>query len=110
MAIDYRCWRRGPFVVIAALALAALLATRSAAGDDQPDGEKVMVGARGSVGCGPRPRVVQRLAITEPGVYENILVDGQWVDSTLVKINADNATLRNCEIRNGTHNAVTVYA
>ncbi len=31
-------------------------------------------------------------------------------DSTLVKISADNVTLRHCEIRNGKHNAVTVYA
>ena len=45
-----------------------------------------------------------------PGTYENMLVDGQWTDSTLVKINVDNVTLRNCEIRNGKHNAVTVYA
>ena len=53
---------------------------------------------------------VQRLSITKPGVYENILVDGEWADGTLVKITADGVTLRNCEIRNGTHNAVTVYA
>jgi hypothetical protein len=63
-----------------------------------------------AVGCGPEPKRVQRLVIDQPGVYENYLVDGQWIGSTLVKINADHVTLRNCEIRNGTHNAVTVYA
>ena len=68
------------------------------------------IGARGQVGCGPDPRRVQRLLITEPGVYENILVDGEWGDGTLVKITADGVTLRNCEVRNGRHNAVTVYA
>ncbi len=67
-------------------------------------------GTVGEVGCGTQPKRVQRLEITEPGVYENYLVDGEWIGSTLVKINADNVTLRNCEIRNGTHNAVTVYA
>jgi hypothetical protein len=56
------------------------------------------------------PQRVQRLSINRPGVYENILVDGEWTDGTLVKINADDVTLRNCEVRHGTHNAVTVYA
>ena len=68
------------------------------------------IGTQGRVGCDANAKRVERLIITEPGVYENILVDGQWVGSTLVKINADNVTLRNCEIRNGRHNAVTVYA
>ena len=56
------------------------------------------------------PSRIERLSITRPGTFENMLVDGQWTDGTLVKINADNVTLRNCEIRNGKHNAVTVYA
>jgi hypothetical protein len=68
------------------------------------------LGASGSVGCGKNATRVERLSITQPGSYENMLVDGQWTDSTLVKITADNVTLRNCEIRNGKHNAVTVYA
>jgi hypothetical protein len=51
------------------------------------------------------PTRVERLAITRPGTYENLLVDGEWM-----KITADNVTLRNCEIRSGRHNAVTVYA
>jgi hypothetical protein len=32
-------------------------------------------------------------------VFENILVDGQWSDRTLVKIVANDVTLRHCEIR-----------
>jgi hypothetical protein len=68
------------------------------------------LGARGSVGCGVNATRVEHLSIMRPGTYENMLVDGQWTDSTLVKINVDNVTLRNCEIRNGKHNAVTVYA
>jgi len=68
------------------------------------------VGAGGNVGCSDRPKTLQRLTITEPGVYENLLVDGGWIARNLVQIKADNVTLRNCEIRNGCHNAVTVYA
>ena len=68
------------------------------------------IGPKGEVGCGNSPRRVKRLSITEPGIYENLLVDGEWTDSTLVKITADGVTLRNCEIRHGRHNAVTVVA
>ena len=68
------------------------------------------IGAGPDAGCGPSPRRVRQLVIDEPGVYENYLVDGAWGDSTLVKIRADNVTLRHCEIRHGTGNAVTVYA
>jgi hypothetical protein len=39
-----------------------------------------------------------------------MLINGQWTDSTLVKINTDKVTLRQCEIRHGKHNAVTVSA
>jgi NAD(P)-dependent dehydrogenase (short-subunit alcohol dehydrogenase family) len=38
------------------------------------------------------------------------LIDGEWVASTLVKITADDVTLRNCEIRHGRHNALTIVA
>ncbi|MGE3808141.1 MAG: DUF1961 family protein, partial [Gemmataceae bacterium] len=68
------------------------------------------VGVRGQVGCKEIPKVVDRLVITKPGVYENILVDGKWADGNLVKIQADDVTLRHCEIKNGTHNGITVYA
>lgn len=68
------------------------------------------IGTQGQVGCGENPKRLKQLSITTPGVYENLLVDGEWIDSTLVKITADNVTLRRCEIRNGRHNAVTVYA
>ena len=68
------------------------------------------IGTQGHVGCDVNAKRLERLVITEPGIYENLLVDGEWGGSTLVKITADNVTLRNCEIRNGRHNAVTVYA
>jgi hypothetical protein len=77
---------------------------------DAGDADTPAIGARGQVGCGPAPRRVQRLLITEPGVYEDILVDGEWTDGTLVKITADGVTLRRCEVRHGTHNAIAVYA
>ena len=68
------------------------------------------IGTNGQVGCGQNPKRLKQLSITTPGVYENLLVDGEWIDSTLVKITADNVTLRRCEIYSGRHNAVTVYA
>jgi hypothetical protein len=68
------------------------------------------IGVQGPSGCQANPRRVKRLIIDKPGVYENYLVDGEWGDSTLVKINADHVTLRHCEIRNGKHNAVNVNA
>lgn len=74
------------------------------------DAVRPAIGAGGDIGCRSDAKRVRRLSITEPGVYENLLVDGEWTDGTLVKITADGVTLRNCEIRNGTHNAVTVYA
>jgi hypothetical protein len=66
------------------------------------------IGAADNVGCRDNPQRVERLSIKSPGVYENILVDGEWGESTLVKITADDVTLRNCEIRHGKHNAVLV--
>lgn len=70
--------------------------------------EPPAIGAPENIGCRDNPQRVERLSIKTPGVYENILVDGGWGDSTLVKITADDVTLRNCEIRHGKHNAVLV--
>lgn len=67
-------------------------------------------GTNSPVGCDANAKRVQRLEINKPGVYENYLVDGGWMDSNLVKIMADNVTLRRCEILNGRHNGVVVYA
>jgi hypothetical protein len=65
-------------------------------------------GAQRVVGCGPSAQRLDRLVITKPGVYENLLIDGEWTATTLVKITADDITLRNCEIRHTTKNAVVV--
>jgi hypothetical protein len=67
-------------------------------------------GAQGKVGCLANPKRVDRLEITEPGVYENFLVDSNWQGGNRVKITADNVTLRNCEIRNATGNGISVFA
>ena len=74
------------------------------------DAVSLKVGTHGSIGCDSNAKRVRRLVIDKPGVYENYLVDGEWGGSTLVKINADNVTLRHCEVRHGKHNAITVYA
>jgi hypothetical protein len=65
-------------------------------------------GAQGSVGCGAEAKRLDRLVITKPGVYENLLIDGEWAATTLVKITADDVTIRNCELRNTTKNAIVV--
>jgi hypothetical protein len=65
-------------------------------------------GTRGKIGCDPTAKKLDRLNITKPGVYENLLIDGKWTATTLVKITADDVTLRNCEIRNTTKNAIVV--
>lgn len=68
------------------------------------------IGARGTIGCRENAKQVERLQIAKPGVYENYLVDGRWGAVNLVKVNADDVTLRHCEIRNSTRNGVSVYA
>src|SRR5262245_12349629 len=66
------------------------------------------IGADSRAGCLSNPRRVERLVIETPGIYENILVDGKWGESQLVKIMADGVTLRHCEIHSGKHNGVLV--
>ena len=61
------------------------------------------------VGAPPDAPRVQTLRITEPGTYENILVDGEWIDQDLVRILADDVILRNCTVRNGLRDAIEVY-
>jgi len=92
------------------LAIVLAMTVGSAAAAVEPPVPVSPIGARDDVGCRPDAKRVRRLVIDEPGVYENFLIDGEWADGTLVKITADGVTLRRCEIRNGKHNAVTVYA
>ena len=68
------------------------------------------IGTVGRIGCLEHPKEVNRLEITRPGVYENFRVDGEWARGNLVKITADDVTLRNCEIFNGAGNAIGVFA
>jgi len=56
------------------------------------------VGAHGSIGALAGAKVVSRLKITKPGVYENLIIDGNFAPGNLVKITADEVTLRNCYI------------
>jgi hypothetical protein len=79
-----------------------------AGGEEVPTETKI--GVQGSIGCDAKPQRVSRLVIDKPGIYVNYLVDGEWGGSTLVKITADNVTLRRCEIRHGKHNAINVNA
>jgi hypothetical protein len=89
------------FVSTLALALVA-----SAGAQSDPSR---MAGLIGPVGARDDARRVRTLRIDKPGVYENILVDGEWVAEDLVRINADNVVLRNCTIRNGRRDALEIY-
>ena len=66
-------------------------------------------GTSGKVGTLENPKTVHRLEITKPGVYENFRVDAQGKGGNIVKITADDVTLRNCEIFNGSGNGVGVF-
>jgi hypothetical protein len=97
-----------PAIVLSAALFAAVVPAAIAQPSVPPSPQEI--GSQQNIGCTGDARLVQRLSITRPGVYENILVDGEWIENTLVKITADGVTLRNCEIRNGRHNAVTISA
>lgn len=68
-----------------------------------------LAGTTGKVGTLESPKLVHRLEITKPGVYENFRVDAQGKGGNIVKITADDVTLRNCEIFNGSGNGVGVF-
>lgn len=67
-------------------------------------------GLTGKVGAPANAKRVKELRITEPGVYENIIVDGEWGQHDLVRILADDVVLRNCTIRYGQRDGIEVYA
>lgn len=68
------------------------------------------IGAAANIGCKQSPRETDRLVITQPGTYENYLVDSRWEGGNRVKIMADDVVLRNCEIRNATGNGIGVFS
>jgi len=76
--------------------------TTAGAGDDY-------AGLIGAVGAPEGSPVVRMLRIDSSGVYENLIVDGEWGDFDLVRIRADRVVLRNCTVRNGLRDAVEVY-
>ena len=91
-------------VTLAALATLCMPSLASAAEASPP-----AIGASEQVGCLANPREVYRLEITAPGLYENYRLDGGGRGGNLVKITADDVTLRHCEIFGGTLNAVGAY-
>lgn len=68
-----------------------------------------LAGTEGKPGVLENPKRVSRLEIDMPGVYENYRIDAQGRGGNIVKITADDVTLRNCEIFNGTGNGVGVF-
>src|SRR5687768_3605186 len=93
----------GIFLLMSAL-MAAGQTERPTKGDSAE-----MAGLIGPVGARPDARKVRTLRIDQPGVYENILVDGEWIAEDLVRITADDVVLRNCTIRNGKRDALEIY-
>ena len=92
--------------------LLALFSTVTAPGQTETPGaaeSAEMAGLIGPVGARADARKVRTLRIDRPGVYENILIDGEWIDEDLVRITADNVVLRNCTIRNGRKDALEIY-
>ena len=67
------------------------------------------IGAPSNVGAPKNAKIIHRLEITKPGVYENFILDGQGAGGNLVKITADNVTIRNAEITNGKGNAIGIF-
>jgi hypothetical protein len=67
------------------------------------------IGVRGAIGAPAGSPVLGRLEITEPGVYENMVIDGEFRSGNLVKITADDVILRNCEIRQSSGNGIGVF-
>src|SRR5688572_26393926 len=92
-----------------ALALLTSLRMRISLAAPQARIPAAYAGLSGPIGAGPDARKVQTLRIDKPGVYENILVDGDWIDQDLVRITTDNVVLRRCTIRYGRRDAVEVY-
>src|SRR5262245_51765577 len=93
--------------MVAALLVAAGLPVRAAY--RSIDRQSEIAGATGPVGANEQASLFRTLRITQPDVYENILVDGEWIDEDLVRINADHVVLRHCTIRHGTRDALEIY-
>ena len=100
------CARLCSCVLLMVITLTAAKPLCAAAGTAQP---VVMAGLTGPVGARPDARKVRTLRIDQPGVCENILVDGDWINEDLVRITADNVVLRNCTIRFGRKDALEIY-
>ena len=96
--------RREALVLLASPAL-----PRAAAAALQAGNGPAFAGLAGPIGAGADARRVRTLRIDKPGVYENILVDGDWIDQDLVRITCDNVVLRRCTIRHSRRDAVEVY-
>lgn len=87
----------------------ALLTGVDAAANAPAAASASTAGLIGPVGAPAGARRVRTLRIDRPGVYENILVDGEWIAEDLVRITADNVVLRNCTIRHGRRDGLEIY-
>jgi hypothetical protein len=96
--------------LITAIALVVMTgASFCSAREPASAGLESIAGLAGPVGARPDARRVRTLRITQPGIYENILIDGEWSDEDLVRITTNNVVLRNCTIRYGRRDALEIY-
>lgn len=72
-------------------------------------GAPAFAGLTGPVGARPDAKRMKTLRIEKSGVYENLLIDGEWAAEDLVRIRADHVVLRNCTIRHSLRDGVEVY-
>src|SRR5690349_1466474 len=80
----------------------------AAAGDGAKFGLLGPVGPQGDAQASPAGN--RRWDIEKPGVYENYRIDLGFADVDAVRIKADGAVFKNCELKNGRRDAIEVYA
>lgn len=96
--------RREAIAVLAAVAMPRVVLAAAPS-----SGAAAFAGLSGPVGAPPDAQPRKPMRIEQSGVYENLLIDGDWADEDLLKIRADNVVLRHCTIRHGRRDAVEVY-
>lgn len=112
MRFAYPCSNPSMLAAVCLLFASVAGAAESGSGRANPSGaanRSAIAGLIGPVGAGPDAKRVQTLRIDKPGVYENILIDGDWTAQDLVRITADDVILRNCTIRNGRRDGLEIY-
>jgi hypothetical protein len=101
-------WSRRRWLASGLAAAAGAMASTAQAAESPTFG---LIGPVGPQGTPQKPPAMRgRWDITQPGVYENFLVDPDFEDFDAIRVRANGTTLRNFEVRNGRQDAIEVYA